>query len=75
MSDRLEQLVRARPRDRFLRASGIAAVALLAGVWLFGGLDLRDAFTARRADNFARFLGELRPYPLQGRDWDWGKNS
>ncbi len=72
MSARVEELRRARPRDGFLRVScALIAVAML-GAWVFGGFDFGDTFSERRADNFARFLHDIRPFPLQGREWDFG---
>ncbi len=66
------ELWRARPRSRFVRGSLIAFAVLLCGSWVIGNFDFADAFSARRGDNLARFLTDVRPYPLQGRDWDWG---
>lgn len=68
----VEVLWRSRPRSRFVRASLIAFVAMLCLSWFAGGFDFGDAFSARRAANFDRFLTEIRPYPLQGQPWDWG---
>ncbi|MGQ0613901.1 MAG: PhnE/PtxC family ABC transporter permease [Planctomycetaceae bacterium] len=59
-----------RPRSRFLRRSLLLLAALAAYAWLAGGFRLEDA--ARRWANFDRFLGEVRPYPLQGREFDAG---
>jgi len=58
----------ARPRSRFLRASLLLLAALAAYAWLAGEFGVDDP--ARRWGNFERFLGELRPYPLQGREFD-----
>lgn len=67
----IERLWRERPRDRFVRASvwvGLGLVALSFGV---GDFDWGDLFSARRQANLVRFLTEVRPFPLQGVDWDW----
>jgi len=72
VNDKIRRLHAARPRNRFLRLS-IAALALLVCYsWLAGDLGFGGLFGERTARNLDRFLGELRPYPLQGRDWDWG---
>ncbi len=73
---RITDLHRGRIRDTFLRRSLIALAALTAYAWswsfLSGELDLLSAFSDRNLTNIDRFLGELVPYPLQGKDWDWG---
>jgi phosphonate transport system permease protein len=68
---RVRELHRARPRDRFVRASGVAALALMVTSWTFGGLVNADTWAPRRLENLRRFLGELVPYPLQDRPWSW----
>lgn len=69
----VRRLHRERPRDRFVRGSFVfagSAVALSLG---FGGLDLADAFSARRIENLHRFLAEVRPFPLQGKAFDFSE--
>ena len=68
----VRELWKSRPRDRFVRVSLMVFVALLTVPWVAGGFDFADAFSAQRAANFERFLAEVRPFPLQGQDWDWG---
>jgi phosphonate transport system permease protein len=70
--DALRALRRTRPRNRFGRWSALALAALAAYSWLAGDFGLADLFSARRVENLRRFLGELRPYPLQGVDFDSG---
>lgn len=73
----VDRLRRARPRDRFVRASLSVAAAAGAGAWFVGGFDLGELLSARRVENTARFLGDLVPFDLRGRsatlgDWlDW----
>lgn len=67
----IDRLHRQRPRDRFLRLSAVAALALIAASWLLGGLLTGDAFAARRLANLRRFMGEVVPYPLQSEPWSW----
>lgn len=59
-------LRRARPRNRFVRASGAVLLALTAASWLVGGFSPTVFASARGRENAQRFLGELRPWPLQG---------
>ncbi len=68
----IRRLYRSRPRSRFVGWSGVALAALVALAWSSEGLRPGDFFSERRLTNFERFLGELRPYPLQGRDFDLG---
>ncbi len=67
----IRRLHRGRPRSRFARWSGAALAALVALAWSSPGLRPGDFFSERRLANLERFLGELRPYPLQGRDFDF----
>jgi len=61
-----------RPRRRFARASGWLFAALGVWAWTSGVFRLADLWTGRSRSNLARFLGEIRPYPLQDREWEWG---
>lgn len=64
---RLDELRRARPRARFLKASLLLLAALVVYAWSSGDLAPGDAFSARRAQNLERFLSEeLVPHPLRG---------
>ena len=66
----IRRLHRRRPRSRFARWSGAALCALVIFSWWTGDFSPGDLFSERRLANLERFLGELRPYPLQGRDFD-----
>ncbi|MHC4953904.1 MAG: PhnE/PtxC family ABC transporter permease [Planctomycetota bacterium] len=68
----VEQLYRERPRDRFARGSVVAMLAIVVLAWSSDAFSMAFLGTARARTNLSRFLTELRPYPLQGRDWDWG---
>jgi len=73
VTDRMQTIGRlrsTRPKSRFLRASLLLLAGLAAYSWLAGGFGLDDP--TRRWANFDRFLGELRPYPLQGTEFDAG---
>lgn len=75
MSERdreIRRLYRRRPRSRFARASGLALLALVAVSWANRDLWPGGFFSERRLANLERFLGELRPYPLQGKPFDLG---
>ncbi len=68
----IERLWRQRSRDRFVRGSLWGGFALMILAWTLGGYDWADLFSPRRQANLARFMVEVRPFPLQGVDWDWG---
>ncbi|MCG8591265.1 MAG: ABC transporter permease subunit [Proteobacteria bacterium] len=70
--DRVDALWRTRPRDRFVRLSFAALAAAVVAACFFGGLDWGGLFGQERAANWRRFLAEVRPFPLQGRDFDLG---
>ena len=71
MSD-IGQLYRERPRSRFARFTVVLLAALAVFAWLSGDFDPGSMFTERSRKNIERFSGELRPLPLQGREWDTG---
>ncbi|MBW2294904.1 MAG: hypothetical protein JRG94_21715 [Deltaproteobacteria bacterium] len=66
------ELWRRRPRNQFVRMSLWAGLALMIASWMLGDFDWADLYSARRQANLARFLVEVRPFPLQGVAWDWG---
>jgi len=66
----IRRLHRERPRSRFVRASGYLLGLLVVLAWSNAELWPGDLLSERRMQNLERFLGELRPYPLQGRDFD-----
>lgn len=66
----LPELYRARPRNLVVRGSLTAMLILIVGVWLSGAFLDPQAFTDQRQENIARFLNELRPYPLQSTTFD-----
>ena len=68
----VEALRRARPTDRFLRGSVAGFGLLLVAAFALGDFAWSDWTSERRLTNLARFVQELRPFPLQGRDWDGG---
>ena len=68
----IRQLYLQRPRSRFVRWSVLLMLLLVAGAWTLGDFSLEGLLSARRLENLQRFIGELRPYPLQGKPFDWG---
>jgi phosphonate transport system permease protein len=68
----VRRLWRERPRSRFARLSLAALLALGVYAWLAGDFSWSDLVAPRRRANLERFLGELRPYPLQGRPFAAG---
>ncbi len=67
----IRDLYHERPRSRFARWSGLALAAVAVYAWTCGEIGFADLVNERRLGNLQRFLGELRPYPLQGRDFDF----
>jgi phosphonate transport system permease protein len=72
LDQKVDELWRGRPRSQFVRASLWAIFLLMVVSWVVGEFDWADLFSERRATNLSRFLVEVRPFPLQGVDWDWG---
>lgn len=68
----IHRLRRERPKNRFGRSSAWVLLVLVVASWSLGGFSPAYLFEERRQANLQRFLGELRPYPLQGEPWDWG---
>lgn len=66
----IRALYRRRPRSVFLRLSCVAVIALVTLSWWSGGFAGGEFLSERRLRNMQRFLTELRPHPLQGRDFD-----
>jgi phosphonate transport system permease protein len=67
----IRRLARARERRHLLRWSAIGFAALVVYAWTTGDIQVADLGSPRRVANLHRFLSELRPFPLQGRSWDW----
>lgn len=68
----VRRLRREAPRDRWLRWSVVALGLLALYAWRVGEFSPGAWLTEHRLANLERFLGELLPYPLQGRaDWSW----
>ena len=61
-----------RPRDWFVRGSLAVIGSLMLVSWFVGNFDWLDLVSERRQANLNRFLEEMRPFPLQGVEWDWG---
>lgn len=61
-----------KPVNRVVRASAIVLLCLVVYGLLRTGADLRETFAPRRIANIERFLTDIRPHPLEGRDFDWG---
>lgn len=67
----LSELHRERPINTFARRSllALSLVAIASWIRLLPSLDA--VWDDRRRANLSRFLSELRPWPLQGHEWDW----
>ncbi len=75
MTDRelkLRHLRSQRPRSRFARWSALLLLTVMLGSWWVGDFQVENFLSERRLQNLNRFLHELIPYPLQGRDFDFG---
>lgn len=68
----LEQLRRERPRSRLVRFSMVVIVLLVVASWCCSVIDFGVLRADRAQANLHRFLTDIRPYPLQNEDWDWG---
>ena len=66
----IRQLHARRPRSLFLRLSFVAILALVGLSWWSGGFAAGEFLSERRLGNLQRFLSELRPHPLQGKEFD-----
>ena len=64
----LDRLYHERPKNHLVRLSLLAMIALIAGTWIFG--NFLETGNTNRLANVERFLNELRPYPLQDRNFD-----
>lgn len=67
----VRRLRRERPRSLLVRWTAGLLGALVAGSWWAGDFDPGSFASERRLRNLERFLGEIRPFPLQGREFDW----
>ena len=70
---RVAALRHGRERSRLLRVSVPGLILLSTLAWIPIGMGAEDLLSPRRQANLERFLGELRPYPLQGEAWNWGQ--
>lgn len=64
----IRRLHRDRPRRPFVRHSIWILAAIVVISWLAGGFGTEGFGSGRQWDNFQRFMGELRPWPLQQDD-------
>ncbi len=71
-SQEVQLLLAERPRNRFVRGSLYLLLALIMVSWTFGDLQVDELFSTHRLRNLNRFLSEVRPFPLHGKEWDWG---
>ncbi len=72
MSQRLaeiQRLHRQRPRRVFVTWSLRVMVVIVGLSWWAGNFHLAGWLTDRRLANLQRFMGELRPYPVQQEGW------
>jgi len=68
----VDQLHRERPRSRVVRISAVVIVLLVVASWCCGVIDFGSMRTDHARANLDRFLTDIRPYPLQDVEWDWG---
>lgn len=71
MNAELTRLHRQRPQRPFVVWSLRAFALVIAASWWAGRFDVARYFDAQRTANLQRFLGEIRPWPLQGQPWGW----
>ncbi|MBL8858446.1 MAG: ABC transporter permease subunit [Planctomycetes bacterium] len=74
------QLWKLRPRSRLVRFTLAALALLVVYAWCAGDIGFDEMFTARRAQNFERFVGtEIQPFELRAEpfslmrhvEWAW----
>lgn len=65
-----QELRNCRPRRPFVTRSLQLFALIMVFSWLAGDFHLAEWFSDRRLDNLDRFLGEVRPWPLQGKNWE-----
>lgn len=72
----IADLRRDRPRSPALLWSslGLAVLAAYSWIWGFasGTLEPADSASPQRLRNLGRFLDDVTPHPLVGREWDFG---
>lgn len=69
----VEELGRERPKSRLVRISLVALAALVLYAWFSGDIAFDDMFTARRAENFHRFLAvDVQPFELRAEPFSLG---
>ena len=61
----IETLYRRRPRRPFVSGSMVGLTLVIVVSWLVGNFQVSSVFSERQQTNAARFLGELKPWPLQ----------
>ena len=66
----IRELHRRRPRSIFLRLSGAAVIAVVILSWWSGDFAADQLLSQRRLRNLQRFVAELRPHPLRGREFE-----
>jgi phosphonate transport system permease protein len=69
---KLRHLRSQRSRSRFAHWSAFLLLIVMVGSWWVGDFQVENFLSERRLQNLNRFLHELVPYPLQGRDFDFG---
>lgn len=75
MSERdaeVRRLFCARPKSTRLRVSLALLLGLAVYAWGWGDMQVDRLLSGKSGRNVTRFLGEIRPYPLRDREWDWG---
>ncbi|MHC5009784.1 MAG: PhnE/PtxC family ABC transporter permease [Planctomycetota bacterium] len=68
----VRDLYRQRPRSRMVRLSAGLLLGLGVTSWWLGDFQIGSLFTAQKASNLRRFLGEVVPRPLRGEPFDFG---
>lgn len=66
--ERVNELYRSRPRNRFARTSFLVLGLVIAASFTLGWSGSSGATSARRMKNLERFLGEIVPFSARGSD-------
>lgn len=69
---RIQGLFRQRPTSLFLRLNVVGVLILFVAAWVQLDVNWSDMFSQRRAENLRRFAGEVYPFALRDKPFEFG---